>query len=345
MVLAPPQLLSVVAPLYNEEENIHSLYQRLCAVLTTDVCQNYELVLVDNGSSDRTLTHLKELNRLDPNVRYLSLSRNYGHQGGLIAGLEHAKGEVVVSMDGDLQHPPELIPQMVIQWQQGFDVVFTLKKENKSSSFWRKQSNRFFYATMSRLSGLKLVGGQSDFRLMGRTALDALLSLPERDKFLRGLSQWIGFKQTGIPFDVEERFKGRSKFQLKDLFRFAINGIFSFSVLPLRLFTFIGIIVAGFSLLHVAYALLRTWYKMSMGLPYVEGFPTLASGVFFLGGIQLIGIGLLGEYLGRIHNEVKRRPVYILREIAPLLNITYPKTTEAADGTTGGVTVREHQHP
>ncbi len=313
MSRSAPTLLTVVAPLFNEAENVRALYRRLKAVMM-EMDQPYELILVDNGSSDDTLEQLKMLRAEDPNLHYLSLSRNYGHQGGLIAGLESARGGVVVSMDGDLQHPPEVIPELMARWRQGYDVVFTLKRLHAGQSFLRKRINQVFYATVQRLSGLNITGGQSDFRLMDRHALDAMLALPERGKFLRGLSQWIGFRQIGVEFDVAERLAGRSKFRLGELFRFAVSGIFSFSVLPLRIFTVLGGVVAAVSLLHALYALVRTWYKMVMGLPIVAGFPTLTTGIFFLGGVQLIGIGLLGEYLGRIYDEVKGRPLYILRE-------------------------------
>ncbi|MBF0424084.1 MAG: glycosyltransferase family 2 protein [Magnetococcales bacterium] len=309
----PSPLLSVVIPLYNEEDNVAELYRRLHAVLTR-MGQAYELVLVDNGSIDHTLPMLKDLHRQDPCVRYLSLSRNYGHQGGLVAGLHHASGDIVISMDGDLQHPPELIPELVAKWRQGFDVVFTLKREDPSQSPIRHRINRLFYGLVSRLSGLDLTGGQSDFRLMNRRALDALNSLPEYGKFLRGLSHWIGFRQTGVVFDVDARFAGQSKFRFRELYRFALNGLFSFSVFPLRVFTIIGSIIAVLSLLQVIYALVRTFYFMIIGTPVVAGYPTLVTGIFLLGGIQLIGIGLLGEYLGRVLDEVKQRPLYIVRE-------------------------------
>ncbi len=306
-------LLSVVAPLFNEAENVEALYRRLKVVMR-EMDQAYELIFVDNGSSDDTLEKLKGLRAEDPNLHFLSLSRNYGHQGGLIAGLEYARGAVVVSMDGDLQHPPEVIPELLAQWRRGYEVVFTLKRQDQGQSLLRKSINNVFYATVQRLSGLNITGGQSDFRLMDRRALDAMLALPERGKFLRGLSQWIGFRQIGVEFSVAERFAGRSKFRFSELFRFAVSGIFSFSVLPLRIFTVLGSVVAAVALFNAIYALLRTWYKMYMGLPFIAGYPTLATGIFFLGGVQLIGVGLLGEYLGRIYDEVKGRPLYILRE-------------------------------
>lgn len=313
MILPLPRCLSVVAPLYNEESNVEELYRRLRTVMLA-MGQEYELVLVDNGSTDRTLEYLKKLRQQDPAVRYISLSRNYNHQGGLVAGLEHARGDVIISMDGDLQHPPEVIPEMVAQWQLGYQVVFTLKHVDQTQGKFRQWTNRLFYRLMSHISGLNITGGQSDFRLMDRQALNALLALPEYGKFLRGLSQWIGFKQAGIRYQVAERFAGRSKFRFKELFRFALNGIFSFSVLPLRMFTMVGSIIAFLALLQAVKSVVLTWIAILMDGTQVAGYPTLATGIFFLGGVQLIGIGLLGEYLGRIYDEVKRRPIYIVAE-------------------------------
>ncbi|MBF0139227.1 MAG: glycosyltransferase family 2 protein [Magnetococcales bacterium] len=309
----PSPLLSVVVPLYNEEDNVGELYQRLRHVMQ-EMQQNYELVLVDNGSVDQTLSLIKALRRDDPHVHYVSLSRNYGHQGGLMAGLHRASGDVVISMDGDLQHPPELIPQLMQKWREGYEVVFTLKREDPSQSHRRRWINQTFYRFISYLSGLNLTGGQSDFRLMDRRALDAMNSLPEYGKFLRGLSHWIGFRQIGVVFDVDERFAGHSKFQFSELLRFGLSGIFSFSVVPLRVFSILGLVMAFLSLLHVVYSLSRAIYLDLIGSPVVAGYPTLVTGIFFLGGLQLIGIGLLGEYVGRVLDEVKQRPLYIVRE-------------------------------
>lgn len=308
-------VLSIVAPAYNEEESLESLYRRVADVMDAEGMP-FELVIVDNGSSDRTLEILKRLNRQDSRVHYLSLSRNFGHQGGLIAGLEHATGDVVVSMDADLQHPPEVIPQMLTLWRQGVDVVFTIKRDIRGQSILRRAFNWAFYGVMSRLSRLELRGGQSDFRLMDRAAVDALCSLRERNKFLRGLSRWIGFRQEGVQYDVGERFAGRSKFRIGHLFRFALDGILSFSVVPLRLFTFFGFVTALPAFLYGLFALGSGAYAFFTGYHgrVPPGWASVAAAVFFLGGVQLMGIGLLGEYVGRIYDEVKGRPQYLVRE-------------------------------
>ena len=310
------KLLSVVAPMYNEEDNVFPLYERVRATLEKSV-PAFELILVDNGSWDKTLDHLKSLSDKDNRVRYVSLSRNYLAQGGILAGLHFSRGDVVVSIDGDLQQPPELIPDMLAKWREGYDVVFTLKKEHQYLSAHRRIINRVFYAVISYFSGLDLRGGQSDFRLMDRKALDALLALPEKGKFLRGLSQWIGFSQTGVYYNVSKRTAGHTKFSVLDLFRFALDGVFSFSILPLRLFTVLGFVIAALALANVLVTILLVVYRIIMGIPDVPGFPALATGVFLLGGVQLMGIGMLGEYLGRVYDEVKNRPSFIVKETSP----------------------------
>jgi dolichol-phosphate mannosyltransferase len=311
-----PKLLSVVIPLYNEEGNIPELYDRLCQVLENCV-EQFEIVMVDNGSVDGTLEILKKLTQSDQRVRYISLSRNFTAQGGILAGLNYAQGDVIISMDGDLQHPPETIPELIEKWQAGFDVVNTLKREQKSISLFRRGSNKLFYWFISLISEMDLNGGYSDFRLMSRQALTALLSLPEKRIFLRGLSRWIGFEQTGVYYDVAERHAGETKFSFRNLLSFALDGVLSFSIMPLRVFTVLGFIIAVLALGNAAFSVAITLYRSAQGITDVPGFPTLATGVFFLGGVQLIGIGLLGEYLGRVYDESKSRPIFIVKEQSP----------------------------
>ncbi|MDA0747659.1 MAG: glycosyltransferase family 2 protein [bacterium] len=310
-----PKLVSIVAPAYNEEETILHLYERVCGVME-GAGWNFELIIVENGSVDRSLEILKELHGKDNRANFVSLSRNFGHQGGLIAGLEHSRGDVIITMDADLQHPPELIPEMLGLWSEGYDIVYTTKREVASQSFVRRLFNRVFYASMSRLSGLELSGGQSDFRLMDRKAVDALKSMPERNKFLRGLTRWIGFRQVGIDYDVPPRFAGRSKFRFAHLIRFALDGILSFSILPLRLFTLLGAVISLLAFVYGLYILIQGMYAFMTGyhgrIP--PGWATVGAAIFFFGGVQLLGIGLLGEYLGRVYDEVKERPVFLVQE-------------------------------
>ncbi|MBF0609966.1 MAG: glycosyltransferase family 2 protein [Magnetococcales bacterium] len=309
-----PVLLSVVTTAYNEEEVIESFCQQVTAVLA-ELSDPFEIIVVDNGSHDRTLSLLKAWRAKDERLHYVSLSRNFGHQGGLVAGLEQARGQVVISMDADLQHPPHLIPALLAKWQEGYQVVNTLRQNNEDHSWWRQWVNRHFYRLLSRLSGLQLADGQSDFRLLDRQALNALVQLPEKNKFLRGLAVWIGYTTTSIPYKAQARSLGVSKFRFGHLLRFGMDGIFSFSVLPLRLFAVGGFIIAMVSMLNVLYTVglwgYATLFHKEM---YPSGWPTLTSGIFFLGGVQLMGIGLLGEYLGRIFDEVRSRPAYLIRE-------------------------------
>jgi glycosyltransferase involved in cell wall biosynthesis len=237
--------------------------------------------------------------------------------------LDYCCGDVVISMDADLQHPPEVIPQMIQLWESGYDIVNTLKRNDKSQPLLRSFVNVCFYSFLSRLSGLELSGGQSDFRLMDRKAVDALKVLPERTRFLRGLTRWIGFQQVGIEYDVPPRFAGTTKFKLVHLLRFALDGILSFSIIPLRIFTGLGIVISSLALLYGAFIISFGLYTMISGnsdtttpgwLVGGSGFATIGAAVFFFSGIQLIGIGLLGEYLGRVFDEVKKRPIYLVQD-------------------------------
>lgn len=306
-----PAIVSIVAPAFNECDNLPTLCSEIRAVLEAEK-RDFEILIVDNGSTDDTLSVLKKLRAADPRIGFVSLSRNFGHQGGLIAGLEHCRGGVVISMDADLQHPPAVIPDLLAQWEAGFDVVGTVRTSAPGTSKIRLSLNRLFYAGFRRLMGEHMMGGQSDFRLMDRRALDALLALPEKEKFLRGLASWIGFRQTSIRFDQHERAAGRSKFNLAHLATFTLNGISAFSILPLRLFTVTGLAIATAAVLYSVYLVLSVLLFNVDNAP--EGWATLAVGVSFLGGVQLMGIGILGEYLGRTLGEVRARPAYVVRE-------------------------------
>ena len=323
-----PALVSIVAPAYNEEKNLPALYARVRAVMEKEG-RDFELIVVENGSSDSSLAILKSLRAKDSRVNFLSLSRNFGHQGALIAGLEYSRGDAVISMDADLQHPPEVIPEMLKLWDQGYDVVYTVKQENKAQPLIRRALDRMFYRIINKLSGIEL-HGQSDFRLLGRKALNELCKLPERNKFLRGLSSWIGLKQAGISYRVNPRAAGSSKFKFIHLIELGIDGIFSFSIIPLRIFTIFGILMSAGSFLYGLYLLGLTAFinLTGSGLSMPSGWATLAVTLLFFGGVQLIGIGLLGEYLGRVYDEVKKRPVYIVKEASLLKDEASDKRSE-----------------
>jgi len=305
--------VSVVFPIYDEEDNIELLYDQVTKALEQSDSA-YELIFVDNGSTDRSLELIKGLSREDTAVKYLSLSRNFGHQGALVAGMAYSSGSAVITMDGDLQHPPSLIPKMITKWKQGYDVVVTTKKLVRSAGVKTLQV-RLFYKILSALSGLKLSFGQSDFRLLDRIVVNALMKIPEYRKFLRGTVEWMGFNQTSIEYDVGLRLNGSSKFSYKSMVSFALDGILAFSNLPLRWFLAIGTAIAMTSLIYTAVVIVIGFMSLfGLGVKLPPGWATLAATVAFFGGVQLIAIGVLGEYLGRTYEQTKGRPVYIVRE-------------------------------
>jgi dolichol-phosphate mannosyltransferase len=310
----PPKLLSVVAPAYNEAEGLPHFVEEVRRVLPP-LAEDYEILIVDDGSKDASREVLAKLQLEEPKLRWLSLSRNFGHQAALVAGLENARGDVVITMDSDLQHPPALLPQMVEHWREGTDVVFTTKAQtSRGFSPGRFIMMKGGYAVLRYVSGLNLSFGQSDFRLLDRAVLDALIAMPERDKFLRGLIQWVGFRQTGIEYRVGERFAGTEKYTLRQLLHLVTTGVFSFTILPLRLFTGFGLTIACLSMVYGVIAVIAGGIALATSNPALSppGWATLTAAITFLGGIQLIGIGLLGEYVGRIYDEAKRRPTYVV---------------------------------
>jgi polyisoprenyl-phosphate glycosyltransferase len=307
--------VSIVVPAFNEEANLPHFYTRLCAALATGGWA-FELIVVDDGSTDRTMSIVRNLRRADPRVHHVSLSRNFGHQAALLAGLAHARGDVVVSMDSDLQHPPEILPRMLALWQEGYDVVNTIKRSDVSATVFRRTVSRAFYGLFARLSGLRIGFGQSDFRLLDAGFAKELCRFPEYHKFLRGLVNWMGFEQTAIEYDVAPRFRGRPTYTVRRRLRFHADAILSFSVVPLRLFTILGLLVCVPAGLYGLLALAAGFYGLVFGYPHwiVPGWASLTIFVTFLGGIQLLGIGMLGEYIGRVFEQTKDRPPYLIKE-------------------------------
>lgn len=309
--------ISFVFPVYNEEGNLEPLYRAVkdaCGMAGVD----YEMIFVDNGSNDASLAVIKKLRQDDKRVVYISLSRNFGHQNALFAGMSHCVGDAAITMDADLQHPPSLIPKMVDLWRKGAEVVYTTKK-SANFGFVRYFIIRSFYAIISKMSGLQLDFGQSDFRLVDKKVLKVVTDIPEYHKFLRGQVKWVGFKQENISYDVENRYSGKSKFSYGNLFSFALDGIFAFSRYPLHLLTLIGILISGLSFLYITsvflvYAL--NILKIPHNLPMPPGWATLTVAILFLGNMQLVAIGILGEYIGRIYDQAKGRPVFIIREMS-----------------------------
>ena len=305
-------LVSVAFPVFNEAENLETLHAEVTRALEMTGLA-FELIFVDNGSTDASLSIIKRLCETDPRAEFVSLSRNFGHQGALLAGISHAQGEAVITMDADLQHPPALLPDMVRLWQEGFEVVFTRKRRYPVRGM-RLRQVKLFYWLMSKWSGLHLAFGQSDFRLLDRTVFEAFLRMPEARKFLRGLVEWVGFRQTGLEYDPLPRHAGESKFPFRALVSFAVDGIISFSLLPLRWSLGLGFVVASMSFVYgiaTVVMVLLNFGGVRVWLP--PGWATLVVSILFLSGIQLIAIGMLGEYVGRIFEQTKGRPEFIVR--------------------------------
>lgn len=305
-------LVSVAFPVFNEAENLETLHAEVTRALEMTGLA-FELIFVDNGSTDASLSIIKRLSETDPRVEFVSLSRNFGHQGALLAGISHAQGEAVITMDADLQHPPALLPDMVRLWQEGFEVVFTRKRRYPVRGM-RLRQVKLFYWLMSKWSGLHLAFGQSDFRLLDRKVFEVFLRMPEARKFLRGLVEWVGFRQTGLEYDPLPRHAGESKFPFRALVSFAVDGIISFSLLPLRWSLGLGFIVASMSFVYgIAMVVMGLLNYAGMSVPLPPGWATLVVSILFLSGIQLIAIGMLGEYVGRIFEQTKGRPEFIVR--------------------------------
>lgn len=306
-------LVSVVFPVFNEADNLAPLYAEVARSLD-GTGSSYELIFVDNGSTDASLTLMKRLAAGDPRVHFVSLSRNFGHQGGLMAGLSHARGAAVITMDADLQHPPALLPEMIRLWREGYEVVYTRKRLYPVRGLRRRQV-QLFYWLLSKWSGLHLSFGQSDFRLLDRKVLEVFLRMPEARKFLRGLVEWVGFRQTGVDYDPLPRHAGESKFPLRALVSFAVDGITTFSLLPLRWSFAIGCTVALLSFTYgVITAVMGLLNLAGAPISLPPGWATIVVSVMFLTSIQLIAIGVLSEYVGRIFEQTKGRPQFIVRE-------------------------------
>ena len=303
-------LLSVVVPCYNEESVIESTHSRLNAVLGELPELDSEIVYVDDGSSDRTLDVLRKLPQGAIAVRVLRLSRNFGHQVAVTAGLEHAAGDAVVIIDADLQDPPEVIAEMVDRWHEGYQVVYGARVEREGETAFKVVTAKLFYRAMNRLSETKIPLDVGDFRLMDRVVVDALLSMPERDRFLRGMVTWLGFKQTAIFYSRSARPAGSSKYPFWKMMRFAADGVISFSFTPLRLAVFTGFAAIGVAIAGMIWALT----VRLLGHNWVRGWASLFVAILFMGGVQLISLGIIGEYIGRIYGEVKNRPLYFVQE-------------------------------
>ncbi len=301
----PLALLSVVAPVYNEEATIDEFYSRVCSALE-DVA--FELVLVDDGSTDATPAALDRLAAVDPRVHVVFLSRNFGHQTALTAGLDHARGNAVVMLDADLQDPPEVILRMLDQWRAGCDVVYAVRAEREGESRFKLATASWFYKLFDKLAQVDLQHNSGDFRLLDRTALNALLSMRERNRFLRGMTVWVGYRQAAVPYRRDARYAGKTKYTLPKMMKFSLDAISSFSHRPLQLATLFGFLIST-----LAFVAIPVVIVLRVLGSYLPGFSSITIAVLLLGGIQLIAIGIIGEYVGRIYDEVKGRPLYLVR--------------------------------
>ncbi len=304
-------LLSVIVPMYYEQEVARECHRRLTEVL--DGKYDYELIYVNDGSTDNTLPILKELAAQDKRVRVISFSRNFGHQVAVTAGVHHAKGDALVIIDADLQDPPELIPEMVRMWQDGWEVVYAKRKRRKGESAFKLFTAKMFYKTLRMLTDIDIPADTGDFRLIDRKVAEAFKQMPERSRFIRGMIAWLGFKQTPIEYERDARFAGETKYPLKKMLKLASNGILSFSTQPLRLVMQVGMMAVVVSLGLLVYAII------SKATGHADtGWASLMVTVTFLGGVQLISVGVLGQYLARMFEESKSRPLYVISETVNL---------------------------
>ena len=301
-------LLSVVIPIFNEGGLLPELYSRLKNVLN-QLPVFYEIIFVDDGSQDTSYSFLQSLTEKDSGVKVIRLSRNFGHQLAITAGMDYCTGDVVVIMDGDLQDPPELIPKLIEKWKEGFDVVYAVRKKRKGERFLKLITAFFYYRIFRWITKVQIPADTGDFRLISQRALSELRKLRESHRLIRGMVSWVGFRQTGIEYERDRRYAGKTKFSLIKMGRFALDGITSFSNVPLRMATILGFIVSFFSLIKIGELLYSYYYKS-----LVPGWASIMVAVLFLGGVQLITIGIIGEYIGRIHEEVKNRPLYLIEE-------------------------------
>jgi dolichol-phosphate mannosyltransferase len=298
--------LSVCAPVYNEEVLVEEFYNRTTRALEG---LDYELIIVNDGSNDSTPEKLDRLAAADPRLRVVHLSRNFGHQAALTAGLEHARGNAVAMLDADLQDPPELIRDMLAEWQNGADVVYMVRAERQGETAFKLATARWFYTLFRKLAHVELEPNSGDFRLLDRAALNALLSMGERNRFLRGMTVWVGFTQTAIHYTRDPRHAGETKYPVRKMLRFSLDAIASFSHVPLQIATYLGFLFAGVAFIAIPVVIIL---KFTGG--YLPGFGAVTILILLIGGLQLIALGMIGEYVGRIYDESKRRPLYIVRD-------------------------------
>lgn len=302
--------ITILVPCYNEAESLLMLYEEIIRVISLLDDYQWEMLFVNDGSQDDTLKVIFDLREKDTRVSYVDLSRNFGKESALLAGLDYAQGDAVVIMDADLQHPPQVIPDMVKKWEEGYDDVYACRKSRGKESWLRKRLTMFYYKLLQNSSSVDVLPNVGDFRLLDRKCIDALCQLRESGRYTKGMYCFIGFKKTSIEFETQDRVKGKSSMSYKKLLKLALEGITSYTTAPLRWATFVGLIVSLFAFAYMVFVLLKAFLY---GDP-VAGYPTLITVILFIGGVQLLTIGIIGEYLAKVFVEVKNRPVYFVRE-------------------------------
>lgn len=309
--LAKNKLISVVIPMYFEELIVEECYNRICKVMK-NIGYNYEIIFVNDGSRDKTQDLLEAIAEKDNKVKVISFSRNFGHQIAVTAGIDYAKGNAIVIMDADMQDPPELVPEMIAKWEKGFDVVYAKRLRRRGETPFKLLTAKLFYRLLDFLTDIRIPLDSGDFRLIDRKIADVITAMREKNRFLRGMVAWAGFNQGAIEYERHERFAGVTKYPLKKMLKLALDGIFSFSAKPLKYVEYLG----AFSILISFYMLLTSIIKKLFHIGYqVDGWTSLMVTICFIGGIQLIGIGVVGEYVGRIYDESKNRPLYVVHKV------------------------------
>ena len=312
--------VSIVAPAFNEEAILPEFYRRMRAVLDA-TGDSWEIILINDGSRDRSPEIMRQLHATDPCVKVLNFSRNFGHQIAITAGIDFARGDAVVVIDADLQDPPEVIPELLAKWREGYEVVYAVRAVRQGETWFKETTAKAFYRIIHQVTEINIPMDVGDFRLMDRKAVDALKRMREQHRFMRGMSVWVGFRQTGVSYVRAERYAGETKYPLRKMLRFALDGITSFSYFPLQIATYAGFVIAGIAVLGI----IATIILRLTGSQAFYGQATTLVSVLFLGGVQLISLGIIGEYLGRIYDEVKGRPLYIVREALGFESRTEPK--------------------
>jgi dolichol-phosphate mannosyltransferase len=302
--------LSIIIPIYNEEGNIQKLLDRLHGVVNNMNLKEVEFIFINDGSRDRSMEMIKNIAKTDKSVKFINFSRNFGHQVAVTAGIDKANGDAVVIIDADLQDPPELIPELYAKLLSGYEVVYAKRRSRQGEGFLKKFTAKMFYRMLAKMTSISIPVDTGDFRIMDKKIVDVLKQMPEQEKFLRGQISWIGFNQTYVEYDRDERFAGKTGYTYGKMIRFALDGITSFSNFPLKFASITGFIVSGIAFFMILYAL----YSRFITRDYVAGWTSLMLAVLFLGGIQLIGIGIIGEYISRMSANVKNRPLYVIRE-------------------------------